>query len=198
MAKRTTTSNPSKLANKKKAKRAQKKADREAQFPDSNGIDPTYIRPAATVFSAREFVDWMYLQDACPNPLRTNREVICMRFEAANTGVSRRQFKRHLEEVMRLWREDGDPESAYTEQNQSDGIALAGANMTVPVITITWEQFQRERQPAQAGVSNVARAEFSAAAIATTSNPPVAVASDTADASLVAYYLAYPYPESHG
>jgi hypothetical protein len=179
------------LADKKKAKKAQNKADREAQFPD--GIDPTCVRPASTVFSAREFVDWLRLQHEWPVPLITNHEVLYMWFQAANTGISTRQFQLHLDEVMHLWREEGDPESSYTEEIQREVLAAEGPDMRPPVITITWEQFQRERQPA----SNSATANDLPAAIVATPDLPVPVASDTAVASLVAYYLAPPYSVLH-
>jgi hypothetical protein len=122
-----------------------------------------------------------------------------MWFEAMNTGT--RSMGRHLGEVMRLWREEGDPEAAYTLTHQTRCLAVGGLDMTSPVVTVTGQEFQRTKQiaSAQRDETHASPAANPSAAnvTTTTSQPPAPVASKTADASLVAYYLASPYFESH-
>jgi hypothetical protein len=189
-AKQLKTSHNRKLADKKKAKRAQNKADREAQFPD--GINPAGHRPP--IIKAEDIVDWLRCQENAPYPLETSNDTMLMWFEVMDTGISTGAMGRRLGEVMSLWREKGDPNAPYTLTQQTRCCAVGGPDMTPPVVTVTWQEFQRAKQFASAHSDDIQASPTTAPAVAhgttTTSHPSASLASDTADASLVAYYLA--------
>jgi hypothetical protein len=135
-----------------RANKEKKKAAREAQFPD--GINPAGIRPR--LIDVRDIVDWLRSQDDAPNPLATNAEVMRMWFEVMDAGVSMRNLGRRLAEVLDLWRTEGDPENSYTVEQQQNALAKDGPDMTPPVVTVTWQQFQQQKQLAQAEANNAA------------------------------------------
>jgi hypothetical protein len=132
-----------------RANKEKKKAAREAQFP--NGINPAGIRPR--LIDVRDIVDWLRSQDDAPYPLATNAKVMRMWFEVMDAGVSMRNLDRRLAEVLDLWRTEGDPENSYTVEQQQNALAKDGPDMTPPVVTVTWQQFQQQKRLAQADPS---------------------------------------------
>jgi hypothetical protein len=118
-----------------------------------------------------------------------------------NTGLPNNAMNKHLGEVMALWRAESDEMESFTLKQQKNQLARKPAEMDEPILTITWQQFQQEKQLVSAQTDEGDAPQITntavAAATATTPIPLASGASGIADTSLMAYDLAYPYPESH-
>ena len=123
---------------KRQAQEEQKRLARE--HPEY--VDRSHLPPAIEV---RDIVDWLIAQHEAPHPLATSLEVMTMWLEAMDTGLPHGALRRRSGRVMHLWREEGEPTRVYTREEQDWSLENIGPDTTVPILTITWQQFQQER-----------------------------------------------------
>lgn len=107
------------------------------------GRDPVPDR--LPLLDVRDIVDWLLVQHEMPHPMRTNVEVMLMWLEAMETGLSHGYLRRRIPAVMQRWREVGDRELAYTQEEQENHLRRTGPDMAQPVITISWQQFKQAK-----------------------------------------------------
>lgn len=159
-------------------KAEQKMAKKEKKREEKREKKRVKAEKKTSLITARDIVDWLLLQKKAPHPMETSAQVMMMWFEAMGVGL---HIWRHLDEVMKLWREEADERRVWALWQQDEDLAEHGPDMTRPKLTMSWQQFQHARQ--QAAMLEALAAEAGVPWIAARSSMPMAPGATAANTS---------------